>query len=935
MKAFQSYIKFFAIVSFMFFLMACKSEDVIEEPILNIAESSINCTSDSSTKNIYVTTNLDQWDVKSSAPDWCMVTRKNQKNPYILVFIKENRGIESRECTITVSGGTKPLVIAVKQLGSAPGIILSSDFLDFDSEASSQKVSVMTNIENITYSIDPLDINWLSCEKDEEEHSYTITVLNNEEFVKREALITFEGELDNDKKISTSLSVVQKELSGEAEDVKITKDIKITPTKGIANQFQPGQNIENTFDGKFGEEGAPYHSPWGDGTSFPIILEYFFEDNPDQIDYLIYYSRSGNGNFGKFNLYIATEDDPEYSLYDEYDFKEKNSPSRITFKGGLFKPIKIKFEILSGLGGFASCDEMEFYKRNTENPLELNLLSVFTDLTCSELKANVSDLEIKKLPLFFGNIATQLQNKTYEKEFRIASYPAYSNTEEWAEKLIINPRNVLDNCTGIYAEGGKEIIILVGDTHGNEVGLRSIKDTEYFGDDYFLHEGVNKITPRNTGLLYIMYTVSDLSNPSAKAIDIHIPMGCGTVNGYWDINNHKTDAKYQELLAKATYEYFEVKGTDIMLKFPTVKFREFIPQAIIPSIQFWDKMVQIEQSIMGWEGIYPKKMNNRMYARSTKEGYMSAQSYMTNFAENILYKILSPEKMLENEDNPWGPAHEIGHMNQGAINWVGNTETSNNLFSNLVRHKMTSFPSRGESIAQNVQALMVEKRVFTTVGDANNPYDYGNVGYCSLRMNWQLYCYFHWLKNDECFFPNLFKLSRKDGRRPIGNNPGWSQLNFVKNACDAAQLNLLEFFDFWGFLRPIDINIHQYYPAHLLVTQAMIDETIQYVNSKGYKKPKYPIQYIEDREDSQYGDVGKISQIKKQNIITNKITYSLAGNRVTINQGSQAIGFEVYINDELKFFSNQFNFTIPEEIFSKSCNIYAVQSDGERILLER
>ena len=43
-------------------------------------------------------------------------------------------------------------------------------------------------------------------------------------------------------------------------------------------------------------------------------------------------------------------------------------------------------------------------------------------------------------------------------------------------------------------------------------------------------------------------------------------------------------------------------------------------------------------------------MNNRMYARSTKEGYMSAQSYQTNFAESTLFKILSPTEMLKDED---------------------------------------------------------------------------------------------------------------------------------------------------------------------------------------------------------------------------------------------------------------------------------------------
>ena len=36
------------------------------------------------------------------------------------------------------------------------------------------------------------------------------------------------------------------------------------------------------------------------------------------------------------------------------------------------------------------------------------------------------------------------------------------------------------------------------------------------------------------------------------------------------------------------------------------------------------------------------------------------------------------------EDNAWGPAHEIGHVHQAAINWASSTESSNNLFSNYI-----------------------------------------------------------------------------------------------------------------------------------------------------------------------------------------------------------------------------------------------------------
>ena len=41
------------------------------------------------------------------------------------------------------------------------------------------------------------------------------------------------------------------------DDVIVEADIKVTPTGGKASEHQPGQDIENSFDGKFGADGQP------------------------------------------------------------------------------------------------------------------------------------------------------------------------------------------------------------------------------------------------------------------------------------------------------------------------------------------------------------------------------------------------------------------------------------------------------------------------------------------------------------------------------------------------------------------------------------------------------------------------------------------------------------------------------------------------------
>ena len=86
-------------------------------------------------------------------------------------------------------------------------------------------------------------------------------------------------------------------------EVIVEGDIKVTPTGGKASEHQEGQDIENTYDGKFSTDGAaPFHTPWGQSAKFPVTLEYYFKGDTE-IDYLIYYTRSGNGNFGKVKVY--------------------------------------------------------------------------------------------------------------------------------------------------------------------------------------------------------------------------------------------------------------------------------------------------------------------------------------------------------------------------------------------------------------------------------------------------------------------------------------------------------------------------------------------------------------------------------------------------------------------------------------------------------
>lgn len=429
---------------------------------------------------------------------------------------------------------------------------------EFGSTPENKTIAVKTNLSLNDWKAES-DAGWLFITTQEDPStgaSIKVSVTANSSGERRKAVI---------KVLSPVQNYVINVTQYASSDIVLSEDIKVQPSGGKASECQPGQDIENTWDGKFSADGAnPYHSPWGKPANFPVTLEYYFQGGAD-IDYLIYYTRSGNGNFGEFDLLIATDEGhSDWKKYGSYNFRMQNAPSKITFKTTQ-KVTGIKFEVKSGAGNFVSCDEMEFYRYNQDNTLEKTLLTVFDDITCSTLKEGVTDEQINALPDYFVRLAKALQNNTYdayEKEFRIREYAPYSIPEEWATKLMTKKYSNLDNPTGISVQQGDEIIVLVGDTHGQQISLQSIwesgqeyKQTNVNGEVYFLSPGVNKLTMRKEGQLFIMYN-TDLTSPDAQPIKIHIPMGSGKVTGFFDLKEHKTDEKYAELLKKATHQIF-------------------------------------------------------------------------------------------------------------------------------------------------------------------------------------------------------------------------------------------------------------------------------------------------------------------------------------------------------------------------------------------
>lgn len=941
----------------MLILFSCSdSEEEAQKLFLRIPDSSksLEYTQKMQSANISIETNYKDWTIQSDRTDWCTVERIPSNSQMFIITLKENESTDIREATLTIKIPEQTETIKVRQLGTAPAILLNPETLNnISSTASEFELKITTNLPEYEIVIPESFKEWISVRdgintRAMVTYNHTLRIENNPLTEPRQGSLVVKAK--NMAEPAVTLNILQKKRSTDASDVVVDGDIKIVPTGGKDNQHHSGQGIENTYDGKI-NEGNPFHSPWSTdnpGTEFPVTLEYEF-DGKEDIDYIIYYPNGGNGNFGKFKLYTANQADTEYQAAGEYDFKESGNVNKITLSKPLLKATRIKFEILSGAGGFASCSEMEFYRKNLDKPINRQLLSVFTDLTCCEVRADATEKDIMALPGFFANLAQQLKNgniSEWEQSFRIRDYEPYSDVEEWAEKLMTKRYGNLDNVTGIYANKGDEVILLVGDTHGHSIAVQCIYDqksgdaiqTVSSGDMYFLEEGVNKIEIRHDGMLFIMYT----ADPSEEPIRVHIPLGSGNVSGFFDLEEHKTDAKYAELLSKATYKYFCVRGEKIMFYFHTDKLREFVRNEILSAIHLWDNIIGWEQELMGIEDVRPHKVNNHMFAISPEGGYMWASNYQIGFAYDYLGNILLYDNVMAKEDNAWGPAHEIGHVHQEAINWPGSTESSNNLFSNYVIYKLGKYYSRGRGLCKVAKARHADKCAWWNMGEATHQNEDTEV---HMRMNWQLWNYYHRCGVKADFWQILFKLLRENANRVPESDPGRKQMVFAKLACRAANADLTEFFDQWGFFVPVNTQIEQYGTFNYVVTDAMINEAKEYMSQ--FPKPAHALQYIEDRKNEDFesddyrsyesGDVGHYSQFKSNMRITKSPSYSLSGRRVQVTDGEQAVAFEwrkSSATGEILYFANTFTFDIPDSITMDDAKLYAVQADGKRIEME-
>lgn len=846
--------------------LSCKPDepDTPPEPPKPADELSLSVTtsdfqSEGGSASVIVKTNVPTWTAEASA-SWC-TTRVNGNTLIITASESEERGV--RECTVNVKAASLTQTIAVRQLGYQGAVLLSENSFEVAATGGPVSFIVTTNVtlEAVVSNSWVTKPQTKAVPMKETEHLYQ--VIANKTSGKRSATITFTepkpaGAAADFVPVTAVVNISQDFYEGYMPEPgdSIKDDTKLTVTNATASASEEGAGIGLAYDG---DPATHWHSPWDNETpNYWPITATFELSQVENVDYLVYTPRnddSSNGNFKEVSIEIST-DGQNFTHLMDFDFEGNNAVSKVLFDA----PARAKyfrFVIKSGAGarvGFASCAEMAFYKKD---PGSFDWTTLFADEVCSKLKDGITQEQIDACEHpFFKNLANYMITNRYSTEFRVNTYKAYPRPSVQSKSLRIVGHSRMDNPTGMAVNQGDELIILVGKTHNRPLTLliqnldRPENNGYFWGSTHPLSQGVNKIQVPNNGLCYVLYHTSSVEEADAAA-PIPIHFATGTVNGYYDNENPDHKGRWSDILAKTTNKYFDVLGKYAHITYEVADFRAHALQSGPELIEIYDRILGAQYDLMGLP-FFNKPIRNRMYFNVMYHNMAYATENHIGFAKGIMENVCKPESALK---SAWTIAHEAGHMNQTrkGMWWIGCSEVTNNVFSLYVQTQVSEQPSRINEPQFGTDWRNTYSRAFTQIQAEGRPHALCGDVFARLVPFWQLELYFGQVKGNTPalrsdkggFYPELFEYCRQESVYE-GMDNGQAQLEFVFAASKAAKTNLLDFFEKWGFLTPVDTLITDYGTERLLVTQAQVDQIRRRVEALGYPEPEQPIHYISD-----------------------------------------------------------------------------------------
>ncbi|MBB4044480.1 M60 family metallopeptidase [Bacteroides reticulotermitis] len=674
-------------------------------------------------------------------------------------------------------------------------------------------------------------------------------------------------------------NIVIKQAPAPSASDKLIKVLSGVATSEETNAKDADNNpltLKMSYDGN---KKTFFNSEYG-VVSYPFHITYELESG-HILNSIVYTPRTDSGNkwgtFNEFSVEISTTDHPDQFVHIA-DYKREDAvhtPFTMKLPEGIVNAQKVRFVITKAYQDRVSCAEMEFFEASANR---FDLSTIFANSMCTQLKANVTEKQIKQIPNeYLRALGLALLNENYNSHYRLADYRPYQHPSVMAAINKTAKYSLRDNPTGIYAQRGEKLAVIVDKIYADGEVSMLIQDLNGgYGNSrsYKLEEGFNEITPEVDGLIYILNHTKDdiplLLDEAGEAqkkiiqnktVQIHFAMG--KVNGYFDLQRNK-ESDWKDIIENAQYQDIDVLGKYAHI---TWKVSHFLDKKtdIIQTIENFDRLVYLEQEFMGLIK-YKKMFNNRMhFSIDYKASSPNATEYRTVYTPSYIEPFCVPERFAA---RCWGPAHEVGHCNQTrpGLKWAGTTEVTNNIMSLYIQ---TSFGRPCKLLVDG--CTLKDEKDEIIVGDYSNIYEAaqafiveGKRAHCLPDINsivretqlvpfWQLKLYMIDVLYNGDFYYDLYEYFRThESPSDKGENQGLNQLDFVRQVCLIANLNMLDFFEKWGFLTPVATYLNDYGSKEFIITQAQINDLKTEINGKGYPNAPKDLHLITEANLSKY-----------------------------------------------------------------------------------
>lgn len=613
------------------------------------------------------------------------------------------------------------------------------------------------------------------------------------------------------------------------------------------------------------------------------------------------------------------------------------------------------------------------------------LSQFFTTTDCSALRssyATMSDDDLRSamsaLPTTVQDMAVKVKNNAWatydswrktEKSFRIASYQAVSDGDRWTNILQYTHRfGRLSNPTGIYATAGSYLHVYVGAIPANEsVQLEVAGYEQAAGVCYPLHEGMNTLFMGTSGNCFVYYEVDNTTNgnPPYTSLATYAPVTVhiegGIVQGYFDLTQGDTDEDWSAMKTHLMSQETVCLKTDkhVMNLKKDLLTNALGNGSITELLTLWANAAQWQDELTGrsdaqGQATYGAYCNNTYSVTSMSgNGNSNAKIYGTYYYEPTHASIFNPTQLKTLADPLWCIAHEQGHNRQQVINMVGNSEISNNFFSNVSIYQQGRFTSRTASIQATFDDFLAGRSWPERVAlSCNNTDGYNNQ---LQHLNWQLYQFFHVLEKKSDFFPRLFDALRTDPLTATFGNTALTPastdyLKYYVKCCQESGYDLTELFAAYGFfmLPPEQessltyggvttnryVYINDYSKTNIYVTQEMIDAAKSQVANMNLQPCN--IIFIEDRVEApaatyeghaadekrqlygqgpvkafgEVGDYGSYAHFTSSTTPT--AAYNISTDGVVTVRATSVVGFKLYdSNNNVIAYYNTRTFRLP------------------------